>query len=895
MTMRAVSFSLFALLIVAVFAPWHTKATTPAPVAIYATPVSGVAPLVVTFTANNSAACSAGSYKLEYGDGKFDTIFVPAYACQSAFTIQHTYLVNGTYDVVLSTGGTTVDIEIITVGGGSTASSKLIQDFIFSAATASDETSLAATFRLHFVGDAMCDGGAYSIDYGDGATATIPSSAYTNHCYQTSLTTLKEVTGSFASHTYASANTYEAKLKRNDQVLETLSLKVGSAVETGVSATPTSGQSPISVNFTVKVKCSDLSASGDMLRLSFGDGGTEAIVGNLCNGSATLQHTYTLPGTYTATLIDRTDAGANNVLDSVTVTVRPKDSEDEDTSGLATCPALTKQLQKGDTDASTNGEVSLLQQFLTDYFLLDGSLVVGTFGPLTESYVKQFQTFVGLSPVGWVGPQTRAAILAACEPIYSLVATPSSGSAPLQVDFAYSDPAQAQVYNIDFGDGTTGKLVYTVGTDCGTNCLPRYDAFHTYSLNGTYTAKLTHVVDPCVGKTGCTDPLEVTEVASATVMVGVSAGGSGSTCVALTYNLYADTTDATTNGEVTKLQNFLIAGGYMEGSATGFFGPITEKGVQKYQAGKGIVSSGSPDTTGYGFVGPQTRAAMTVGCEVSGTAGTAALTVNLKSGAAPHTVLFGSNIGGTIDFGDGTSAEMPLAPTGWAISHTYTSPAIYTASLLKQGGTACQPITYDPNNPLSFLDLLTGNTCAKVGIGGSTIVATVAVKVTAGTQTPVLTTNTSTVPSGGSATISWTAPSGSSCEFSSPTNSPAVVAYGTVSATGSSVVGPLTQDAVFVITCGDQSVGVSIFIVRTAPVITAYPMTVPSGGRATVSWSAPAGSTCIYSSPTNSPTSFPYGVWGNTGGTGVGPLTQDATYTITCGGQSSSVTVDVTN
>lgn len=38
-----------------------------------------------------------------------------------------------------------------------------------------------------------------------------------------------------------------------------------------------------------------------------------------------------------------------------------------------------------------------------------------------------------------------------------------------------------------------------------------------------------------------------------------------------------------------------------------YFGRETEKGVQRYQAAKGIVSSGDPETTGYGQLGPTTR------------------------------------------------------------------------------------------------------------------------------------------------------------------------------------------------------------------------------------------------------------------------------------------------
>ncbi len=86
-------------------------------------------------------------------------------------------------------------------------------------------------------------------------------------------------------------------------------------------------------------------------------------------------------------------------------------------------------------------------------------------------------------------------------------------------------------------------------------------------------------------------------------------------CLSLSYNLYADQEDASTNGEVTKLQQFLAQDSsiYPAGLVTGYFGPMTETAVQRWQARNGVVSSGSPDTTGYGYVGPKTRAAMSCG------------------------------------------------------------------------------------------------------------------------------------------------------------------------------------------------------------------------------------------------------------------------------------------
>lgn len=97
---------------------------------------------------------------------------------------------------------------------------------------------------------------------------------------------------------------------------------------------------------------------------------------------------------------------------------------------------------------------------------------------------------------------------------------------------------------------------------------------------------------------------------------GASVGTSASACITLTNSLSIEDTDADNNGEVTKLQQFLArdASVYPEGRVTGFFGPATQRAVQRWQKAHSIVSSGDPDSTGYGFVGSKTRAAMAQSC-----------------------------------------------------------------------------------------------------------------------------------------------------------------------------------------------------------------------------------------------------------------------------------------
>jgi peptidoglycan hydrolase-like protein with peptidoglycan-binding domain len=63
------------------------------------------------------------------------------------------------------------------------------------------------------------------------------------------------------------------------------------------------------------------------------------------------------------------------------------------------------------------------------------------------------------------------------------------------------------------------------------------------------------------------------------------------------------------NEAVRALQRLLIAKGFlMKGNDSGFFGSLTRSAVQKFQCAQKIICSGSPSTTGYGFVGAKTRA-----------------------------------------------------------------------------------------------------------------------------------------------------------------------------------------------------------------------------------------------------------------------------------------------
>jgi PKD repeat protein len=188
--------------------------------------------------------------------------------------------------------------------------------------------------------------------------------------------------------------------------------------------------------------------------------------------------------------------------------------------------------------------------------------------------------------------------------------------------------------------------------------------------------------------------------------LGASSSYNGN-CLALSYNLYAGMTDAQSQGEVSQLQAFLGV------SPTDYFGPLTQQAVQNYQASRGIVSYGSPDTTGWGFVGPQTRYVMSCNSyqpqpkpqpqPPTPPPAPQIFSASPTSGTAPLTVTF-TGSSGSISFGDGYSAN---APSGSTITHTYTSAGTYTATsngmwatITVGGSTSCDPcVDYSCRQP----------------------------------------------------------------------------------------------------------------------------------------------------------------------------------------------------
>jgi PKD repeat protein len=158
--------------------------------------------------------------------------------------------------------------------------------------------------------------------------------------------------------------------------------------------------------------------------------------------------------------------------------------------------------------------------------------------------------------------------------------------------------------------------------------------------------------------------------------------------------------------DVSSLQQFLAQDRsvYPEGLVTGYFGALTQSAVQRWQTKFGVVSSGSPATTGFGVVGPRTMAAIRATCspaintssgptpaivggviQTTPATGVVPLTVNITA-----TVNIARSCVATeyaLDFGDGSGIQKIAVPAGHctpmsqSFTHTYRTAGSFTIKL----------------------------------------------------------------------------------------------------------------------------------------------------------------------------------------------------------------------
>lgn len=246
-----------------------------APVAsISATPVSGTAPLAVTFT--GSATGNVTTWAWNFGDG------TPA---GSGKTVSHSYSSAGTYTVTLtasnsnSSGSATTTITV-------TAPTVAAPVASFTVSPPSGTTATAFTFINNSTGSVT----TWAWSLGDGSTSNAQSPGVKNYTKAGTYTVSLTATGPGGSS------------KAPDQQI----VVTDAPPVADFSASATTGAAPLPVTFTDKSTGTITSRSW-----TFGDGGT--------SNAQSPSYTYTKAGAYTVTLKTTNSAGSSTKTGTITV------------------------------------------------------------------------------------------------------------------------------------------------------------------------------------------------------------------------------------------------------------------------------------------------------------------------------------------------------------------------------------------------------------------------------------------------------------------------------------------------------------------------------------------------------------------------------------------------
>ena len=214
---------------------------------------SGVKPLTVQFT--DQTIGTATSWLWNFGDGNTSVLQSPS----------HTYLAKGVYTVSLTSTGP----------AGSTTETKSNYITVYDPTNANFTASMTsgiAPFQANFTNTSSGDYSMSNWSFGDGSTSTLNN----------------------PSHTYSTVGIYTVSLTvsglgSSDTETKTGYISVYQPVSASFIASPTSGNSPLLVNFTN-------TSTGDFSSIlwSFGDGSTSS--------ETNPTHSYLSIGTYTVSL-----------------------------------------------------------------------------------------------------------------------------------------------------------------------------------------------------------------------------------------------------------------------------------------------------------------------------------------------------------------------------------------------------------------------------------------------------------------------------------------------------------------------------------------------------------------------------------------------------------------
>jgi len=427
-----------------------TTAVPLVPVAGFsATPTSGTVPLTVQFT--DTSTNSPTIWVWSFGDGNSSTLENPA----------NTYVNAGTYTVTL-TAIKGAESNVITRSSYITTTSAPVASAPVAAFTATPASG-SVPLTVQFTDTSTNSPTTWNWTFGDGNTSTLQNPSFT----------------------YTTAGSYTVTLTAANSIgsasfTQTVTVNsVGTVPPTAsFSATPVSGSVPLTVQFT------DTSADFPTTwNWTFGDGNT-----------STLQNpsfTYTTSGSYTVSLTVTNALGSDVSSETGYISV----------DAAATAPVAsfsgdpssgTAPLSVEFTDTSANspttwtwdfgdGGTSTLEEPTHTYTTAGTYTVSLTAANTAGSNTSIWTNYIGVSAAaGPVAQSTFAPVSTPTStpalPDVSFDGTPTSGAAPLTVQFTGKSSGTPDSWAWDFGDGGTSS---------------EQDPSYTYTIPGTYTVTLT--------------------------------------------------------------------------------------------------------------------------------------------------------------------------------------------------------------------------------------------------------------------------------------------------------------------------------------------------------------------------------------------------------------------
>ncbi len=489
-----------------------------------ATPSTGKAALTVQFDASASADSDGviSSYGWDFGDNQSG----------SGMTVSHTYTAQGAYTAILTV--TDDDGVAVTSSLPIVVSAPNVAPIAsFSASPSSGKAAL--TVQLDASASTDVDGtiSTVSWDFGDGQSGS----------------------GVSVSHLYAIAGTYIATVTVTDDDGATATISSAIVVSAAnvlptasFTATPLTGAAPLIVSVDASAS-SDLDGVISTYSWDFGDGQT--------GSGATSSHGFVAQGTYTVTLTVTDDDGG---VDSSTATVVVSAGNLAPVASFTTTPTTGSLplVVQVDASASSDSDGTIASYSWNFGNGQSGSGVTASYG-----YTVQGSYVITLTVVDNSGATNTSAVTvvvagANVTPVASFTATPTSGDAPLVVQFDGSGSSDSDgsisIYSWDFDDGqfASGATVS-----------------HTYTAAGTYAATLT-VTDNGGASASTNVSITVAAVPVPTATLSGSISVASATIVDSDVNdLKAAYVSNDTDSLAQALPNPVMLGGYLNAAGVG--------------------------------------------------------------------------------------------------------------------------------------------------------------------------------------------------------------------------------------------------------------------------------------------------------------------------------------